>query len=96
MFDRDDVAAPIRFVDSVDDTEVPTSGAVESGEIELRGLADPLRILRQGAVTKLDDCGTDSGWEHSAQFLGVATREPTSRDAQRRVQRWGQIGGDHG
>jgi len=28
MFDRDDVDAPIRFVDAVDDPEVATTGAV--------------------------------------------------------------------
>ncbi len=41
MFDRDDVDAPIRVVDSVDDTEVATMGTVNSGEIELQRLADP-------------------------------------------------------
>ncbi len=41
MFDRDDVNAPIRFADPVDDAEVAAAGALKSGEIELQRFADP-------------------------------------------------------
>ncbi len=63
MFDRNDVDAPVRLLDPVD-PEVATTGAVQPGKVELLclavPLAVPLRMRRQGAVSKLDGCGTDA------------------------------------
>lgn len=55
MVDGDDVHALLRFVDAIDDAKVATPGAVETGQLKSKWLADSMWVLRPGTVDEFDD-----------------------------------------
>jgi len=55
VVDGDDVEALLRFVDAVDDAKVAAPGAVQTGQLQSKWLADSMWILRHGAVGEFDD-----------------------------------------